>query len=405
MKQQLAELERIHWRRAFPWVHLFQSFRIALDARKMLLAAVAMLILSGGFYAFSNWPLELTETEIHALRQQPWDLTPSVETPFGSLVVSDWKNSAALIIRPVLSLWQPARELIDQPLTWSGAALRWTQILWALCVWSFFGTAISRITAVQFAADERIGLKETLRFAGSKFVWAVSAPLMPLAGVLGLWLASVTFGAIGRIPAAGGIFLGVLWIVPLLLAFAMLLLLIGILLGWPLMVATISTQGSDAFDGFSRSFDYVYSRFWHLLWFSIVAMIFGLVTLAIVGGAANLILHWAITFASVGRGEMLPAALSPFAANCIAGWEHAVAMLVAGYAISYFWSASTIIYFLLRQSEDANHLSEVYREKMKSDETPVPLAGVAASDQPAIERPPKHEPETRQDPPTDAETE
>jgi hypothetical protein len=71
-------------------------------------------------------------------------------------------------------------------------------------------------------------------------------------------------------------------------------------------------------------------------------------------------------------------------------------LLVAGFAVSYFWSASTIIYFLLRQSEDANHLSEVYLPKTEPTDDLVQLAGVAASDQPVIERPAKHEPETRQ---------
>jgi hypothetical protein len=206
-----------------------------------------------------------------------------------------------------------------------------------------------------------------------------------------------------------------LWIIPLLLSFAMLLLLIGMVFGWPLMVATISTQGSDAFDGFSRSFDYVYSRFWHLVWFLIVAGLHGAFTLLIVTGAASFIAYLAASFVALGMGTDYPKTLagsvppllasfwpgeivtaeSTFAGGCVSGWLHAMTMLVAGYAVSYFWSASTIMYFLLRQSEDANHLSEVYRPKQDTADNLVQLAGVAASDQPIIERPAKHEPETR----------
>jgi hypothetical protein len=296
--------------------------------------------------------------------------------------------------------------------------MRWTQILWAMGVWSLFGTAISRMTAVQFAVDERVSLKEAGRFAGSKCPWAFSAPLMPIMGILGLWLCCLAGGWIARIPAAGPLLVGVLWIVPLLLAFAMVLLVLGLSLGWPLMVATISTQGSDAFDGFSRSFDYVYSRFWHLLWFLIVAALHGMLMLLIVTGAASLIAYLAANFVGMGMGLDFPAELHAsvpplltsfwpgdsiaadptIASQCVSAWLHAMTMLVAGYAVSYFWSASTIIYFLLRQSEDANHLSEVYRPKETSSDNLVQLAGVAASDQPIIERPAKHQPETRQDP-------
>ena len=184
----------------------------------------------------------------------------------------------------------------------------------------------------------------------------------------------------------------------------MILLLIGLVFGWPLMIATISTQGSDAFDGFSRSFDYVYSRFWHLVWFLIVAAAYGLLMLWVVWGVTVGITELAAVSVGVGMGEdsqILNAA--DLAGRCVSAWLSGVALLVAGYAVSYFWSASTIIYFLLRQSEDANHLSEVYLPKEDQPDNLVQLAGVAASDQPIIERPAKHESETAEESTTKTE--
>jgi hypothetical protein len=206
---------------------------------------------------------------------------------------------------------------------------------------------------------------------------------------------------------------GVFWIVPLLLAFGIVLLLIGLVLGWPLMVATVSTQGSDAFDGFSRSFDYVFSRFWHLMWFLLVGAVHGILMLLVVIGAASVVAYLAANFVELGMGAEFPETLAAnvpslfqavwpmgtapaettFASQCVSVWLNVLALLVAGYAASYFWTASTIMYFLLRQSEDANHLSEVYRPKVEAHDELLQLAGVAASDQPIIERPAKHEPE------------
>ena len=414
MKQQLVELERIHFTRAFPWMHLFRAFRIALDIHKMLLGTVALLVLFGGFYAMSYFPLELSEAERANLRQPPWELGP---------LATNWRRMGLMLSRPAAAIVQPVIELFHQRQSWSGAAIRWTQILWLLCVWSFFGTAISRLAAVQFALDERVSLKHAARFAGSKFLWAFSAPLMPMAGVLLLWFFCVAGGWIGRIPAAGPIIVGTLWIIPLLLAFAMVLLLIGLAFGWPLMIATISTQGSDAFDGFSRSFDYVYSRFWHLVWYLIVAAAYGMLMLFVVWGIAIWLAALAASSVAAGMGADfqhiaggdVPSLFAPletgqisftsptFAGRCVSGWLYALALLVAGYAVSYFWSASTIIYFLLRQSEDANHLSEVYLPREEPSDGLVQIAGVAASDQPIIERPAKHESDTREESTTETE--
>lgn len=393
MQQQMVELERIHFSRVFPWVHLFKSFRLALDVRKMILGAAALLLISGGMAAFSYMPLDLTKAETDELRKPLWESEPPIESRFELPTELELTDSATLLIRPALAIWQPAAELVETPMNWSGAALRWTQILWALCVWSFFGTAISRMTAVQFAVDQRVTLKETAGFAGGKWLWAISAPLMPLAGVLGLWFGCVVFGWIGRIPGVGPVFLGLFWIVPLLLAFGMVLLLIGMVLGWPLMVATIAVQGSDAFDGFSRSFDYVYSRFWRLVWFLVVTLFHGILMLALVFLAFHAIRSLAGTAALAGAGVSNS---TGFANRAVAVWDQAILLLLFGYAVSYFWSASTIIYFLLRQSEDANRLNEVYLPKEDSSGDLVQLAGVAASDQPVIERPAKHSSETRQ---------
>ncbi len=408
MKQQLAELERIHFLRAFPWMHLFRAFRIALDIRKMLLGAAALLVLFGGFYGVSYFPLDLSESEIAELRKPPWELeTLSTPRP-DSLGDFDWGRMGRMLSKPVMAIVDPVVELFQRKQTWSGAAIRWTRILWLLGVWSFFGTAISRMSAVQFALDERVSLKQAGAFAGSKWLWVFSAPLMPMAGVLLLWFLCVVGGWIGRIPGAGPVIVGVLWIVPLLLALAMVLLLIGLVFGWPLMIGTISAQGSDAFDGFSRSFDYVYSRFWHLVWFVIVAAAYGMATLLIVWGVAMWLADLAAAsvwagmgagfqnlsgevpnlFGPLGQMEKTP---SHLAGRCVSAWLSALALLVAGYGVSYFWSASTIIYFLLRQSEDANHLSEVYLPNREQSDDLVQLAGVAASDQPIVERPAKHE--------------
>ena len=51
----------------------------------------------------------------------------------------------------------------------------------------------------------------------------------------------------------------------------MAILLLGALVGWPLMWATVSVEGTDAFDALSRSYAYTYHRPWRLLWYVLFA--------------------------------------------------------------------------------------------------------------------------------------
>ena len=64
-------------------------------------------------------------------------------------------------------------------------------------------------------------------------------------------------------------------------------------------------------------------------------------------------------------------------------------VLVSGFVASYFWTAVTVIYLLLRQVDDATDFHEVYMPEEKEADELLPLVGVAASEQSIIERPPE----------------
>src|SRR5262249_30993958 len=60
------------------------------------------------------------------------------------------------------------------------------------------------------------------------------------------------------------------------------MLLVG-LVGWPMMYATVSTEGSDSFDAISRSYSYVFQNPWQYIWYSFVAIVYGAVLVFFVG--------------------------------------------------------------------------------------------------------------------------
>lgn len=423
MEETMKETNRIDYKQLFPWVHLFRAFRIALDPRKLILAGLALLALSGGEKVFSYlpfWPshsvvhyqrtggtLEI-RTELHEEWEEPFhfeqlnlsknregfDPRTFFDSPVNTLLSA--AANGQVILRPMRDLVFSVSRLFEGNLSWEASAVAWTRLLWFLLVWSLFGGAITRSAAVQFARDQTVGLIPALKFSGARYLSFLSAPFIAV-GFLGvLWSVLAVGGWIGRIPGIGDGLVALFWIIPLLIGLVMALVLIGGLPGWPLMYATISTEDSDAFDGFSRSYSYVYSRPWHYLWYAVVSMVYGSVVIIFFTTAASLVAYLASWGVSSGRGVegILQASSSETFPGITKGlWMQFWAILVLGFVYSYFWTSVTIMYFLLRQSEDAVELDVVCILEPQASEEEMPLVGVAASEQPVVERPAKDEAE------------
>jgi hypothetical protein len=416
--------EPVDWRRRFSWLLLFRAFRIAVDPRKMLLAGVGLLILSLGEWGISELPFA-PALETSPVSRWPWEEPYGWEAGAGIsqqlaadpartlwAIATNWK----VVLRPVAPFVEPVRLLFDPQLTWSTAAYAAVRLVWTLLVWSLFAGAITRMAALQFARDEQIGLRQAVRFAAGRLLSFFAAPLLPLAGVALLWLPCFLGGLVGRIPGVGEPLVGALYLLPLVMGALMALVLAGAAAGWPLMFATISAEGSDAFDGLTRSYSYVFDRPWHYLWYAVVALVYGSVVVFFITLMFSLTVYLAGWSVASGMGHDRVAGLYRLAPDELGGtspweqpaprdegvrlggrmagvWLQFAALLKAGFVYSYFWTAATIIYFLLRKSDDATDFSEVYLPDQPEEDELLPLVGVAASEQPVVERPP---PEARE---------
>lgn len=440
MQESAVSLGSIHYRQAFPPLRLLRAFRIAVDVRKLFLAGLAAAVLSAGNALIDRlpfapreraappapWNADLGgvrmdasgEVRIHPYparaRESPADLRESY--PLSSFLSDPWSvrrvfvDYSSLLLEPFRALSAPGIALLTVGNSWSVVAEGWTRLLWGLGVWAVFGGALTRMAAVQFARDEHVGMWASLRFAGARFLSYFSAPLLPLVGFAGLWVFCLVGGWVGRIPLIGEWFVGLLWIVPLLLSVVMALILIGVAAGWPLMLAAVSVEGSDAFDGFSRAYSYLYNRPWYCLASVLLAVAYGSATIFFM-----LLMAWLVTYlagwsVSAGMGAEAASALFHSAPLLVGGpdlltggriapagdgvgghfvgiWLRFAAVLVVGYVYSFFWTAWTIIYFLLRKSDDGVEFDVVYRPEDDAPDELLPLVGVAASDQVVIERP------------------
>ena len=263
-----------------------------------------------------------------------------------------------------------------------------------LIVWAVFGGAIARIAAVHVARDEKISIRQALAFSSSKFLSFVSAPIIPLIIVLVVGLVVAVGGLVGNIPFLGPILVGALFVLALAAGFVMTLVLLGLAGGFNLMYPTIAVEGSDSFDAISRSFSYLYARPWRLAFYTAVAILYGALTYTFVRFFIYLMLYLTHTFAGLFFFTNAPstAPLWPtmwpnpvvnerlvydvdyltltlgqdIGASLLSFWVYLTIGMLGAFAISFYFSANTIIYYLMRNEVDATELDDVYLEQ--SDE-------------------------------------
>lgn len=253
----------------------------------------------------------------------------------------------------------------------------------ALIVGSLVGGAICRIAALQFAQGEKPGLSEALRFAAGKFYSFLTAPVTPVGIMIITGLFVVILGLVGNIPYIGEISVGLFFPLALLSAALTAIIVIGASAGLNLMFPTIAYEDSDCFDAISRSFSYVYAKPWHMGFYTIVAAVYGAICYIFVRVFGFLVLRITYVFLQAGflgdnnkLAEISPephfaellgsASASPenwstaFAAFLVHAWALVVVGLVVSFVISFYFSANTIIYALMRHRVDKTALEEVY---------------------------------------------
>ena len=277
-----------------------------------------------------------------------------------------------------------------------------------LLIWSVFGGAISRIAAVHVARDEKISVRGALTFSAGKVLSFIFAPIIPVLIVLGIGVViAIASTILFHIPYVGPPVAGIFFCLALLGGFVITLVILGTIGGFNLMYPTVAVEGSDSFDAISRSFSYVFARPWRMLWYTLVTVVYGAICYLFVRffvwlmlaatwffmtwflGARNpnvnytnlhhpadvFPLIWPQPGATLG-GNTDPNNPLPYrpdyehlkgseevAAGLMVFWNYIVIGLIGAFAISFYFSSNTIIYFLMRREVDATDLDDVYVEE------------------------------------------
>lgn len=290
MADQSPKIRDVAWNELFPWLILLRSIRIALLARVLVLGAVGLIgtwlgwrVITDAFPETTDPIVKSWSTATLAFWQRPADLAPTdawVNTsPHSAVEILDSAANPTLFRAP-LTIWlyltRPFVELFHPDLTVPGFIFLLICIIWELVVWGLVGGAITRIAALKFTRDEAPGPVAALKHSLGKLPSYSLPPLIAMGGtalftlqlvVLGLFMRLGEFTHLGLFALLAAL----IWPFVILLGLMMATLLLGAYVGWPLMWATVSVEGTDAFDALSRSYAYTYHRPWRFLWYLVFA--------------------------------------------------------------------------------------------------------------------------------------
>ncbi|MHC4753863.1 MAG: hypothetical protein ACYTBP_01845 [Planctomycetota bacterium] len=405
MKEPLKFSEIFH----FP--KIFQTFRLVIfHPGKLFLALLGLAVI-----CFSGWIMDLNKTVVVTpdTNGRLTELQIYIDTPekvgqyikqyegenekrgvFSTL----WEFAADRFQGSVDSLFELNFRQVAIHIAGYFKALGWAlrfhffySILFSLitmAVLSITGGAICRITALQFSRGQKPGMLEALRFSCRKFMSFFLTPLLPVLIIMFLGCVIYLVAMLGALPwGLGELLIGIAIPGFIICGFAIAYVTIGGVMGFNLMFPAVAYDGSDFLDSMGRSFHYIYRKPWHMGFYSSVAAVYGsicytfvrLFTFLLLFGTHQFLLWGIGVFDSEAPGKVQAIWPEPSFMNLIgsSSLESAnllqmigpaimrfflltVMGILVSFIISFYFTANTIIYSLMRNKVDNTALEEVY---------------------------------------------
>jgi len=370
-------IHEIVWSEALPWWLLFRAAGAAFSPTVILLALLGGLATWAGWSIADSLRIAGTDPAAEAILDESLSGGLVIPGPDGAGASATLAPSRRAL--PALGaargwLPRPAADVLDlvaipfsptATLPRLGGAL--ARIGWFVLVWSIFGTAISRQVALALVGEETPGFVGGVLYGARKWPAAFNSVAFVLAGIVMLSVPGALLGLLMRLDWGLAI-AGAVW--PLVLAGAVVLaiLAIGLVAGWPLMVAAVGVERGDSFQAISTSFSYLYQRPLHYAFYAAVAAVVALPAFAAAGlfaDATNTLALWAASF---GMGHDRTRAVleglgqaggGPWGVRALAFWTRGLESLLGSFGWGYFWAIATAAYMLLRQDVDGTELDEV----------------------------------------------
>ncbi len=401
-----VRVDGIEWRSMMPWLRLLDSFRMAIQPSKLVLAvALVLAVHLGGLLLDWVWLASHVGGKGIAYGAQPYHalwaswiggfrsiLAAAIGLNFG--IASFLNTGSGGVLGGVWGLAQsPVAMVMRHP--WYALIF----LVWAFLVTALLGGAISRLAAVQACRGEAESAAGGLRFALGRAVWFVGGPLLPLvvlAFLCGLLvLGGLIFFNLPVLDIVGALLFGV----SLLLGLVMAVILVGTLFGIHLIFPALAVEATDAFDADARAFNYALGRPIRFLVYEAVVVLLGALTYLLLAVVLAMAVWMTLSslelgaftnietskVAELGRNpERMTAIAEPvnpdygltrgwapdelweasptagIASWIVSGWLWLLWLLLPAYIVSYYFSSQTWVYLLLRKAADGMEYDDMY---------------------------------------------
>ncbi|MHC4259150.1 MAG: hypothetical protein ACYSTF_01880 [Planctomycetota bacterium] len=381
---------------------IFQTFRMAIQPSKLIIGLLAIVII-----CLAGWIMDFNKTVV-ANSEGRTDLDVYVgEAPLHKEFIKEnkankdkytgvfstlWRFEAARFHGVVNSLVQLNPSGVRTNLTECYQGVCWAFsyhpiycIIFALiklAVISVAGGAICRIAALQLARGEKPGLGQALRFSTNKSLSFFSAPLAQVVIIIVIGVFIYLLGLVGSFRWAGELMIGLFMVLALLAGALIAVVIIGAVGGFNLMFPAVAYDGSDCFDAISRSWNYVYSKPWRMVFYTAIAAVYGAICYVFVRFFVFLLLavpHRVLQMGILYNSKLARIWPKPEYLNLLgsqaeasANWTESLAAflvhlmllavigLLVSFVISFYFSANTVIYSLMRNRVDNTAMEEIY---------------------------------------------
>ncbi len=328
----------------------------------------------------------------------------------------------------LLTVWQSFRLLpfplpVDYPFPWYSWAVYLVGVLFLLCALMLSGTAVSKVCYEQLRGDEFYESREAFRFAFRHGRSIIFSPLLIVAFIGLIATGGLVLSALGAIPAAGEIVVGLMSPVAFIASLFIVYLLIVLLACLLFTPSVVGTTRSDTFDTLFEVFSCVNEQPGRLVWYTATVAVLAKLGSFLLGLAASaagrvgygilgLFMHTKIQdimsnasfYFKVRLPEWCPAPLHELflanvnlyglsqvylpgdylpiswsvdvAALLLGACFYLVALMVVGFGLSVWFCGTTLTYAVLAQKKDEKNILELPEDESELIEPVVKPEGM-----------------------------
>jgi hypothetical protein len=342
------------------WPKLLRSGRLALAPGRVGMCVVMLAVVFG---------MDRVWMAVFGLRNGPLaELLDRAWAGLGGV----WRGAFALdatgVARGLVNLFLfVPRRVVDGPgVAWWQAVIYVVVVApLTLLVYSVVAGAVSRSVVCEFAVGRRLTWAEALGFSVARWKAMLGVVAGPLVAVWGLGLLLTGLGWLLLRFAGVNVVGAVVFPVFLLLSAAATVLMVGYVLAAPMLTAGVAGDNADAGDALQRVYAVVVGKPTRTLIYWGVAVAHAVVAatlvFVVIQGALEVANATAGTRAVLTVRETGPGFGEPNTAGAVVGFWIKVALLIgAGYVVSVFVTAGSVMYLLLRRVHDGQDVAEVW---------------------------------------------